>query len=118
MEETNTGEVVQSGLSQIQNDNEDLINWYKNHLIIKLFLESKKCNWLWNGCFNIPKEYQEFNRFDGEYFIHPFLDYGTDGGHPGPIHNKIYAEKLFNHIETNFPNYLPNENQTYTSNLI
>ena len=118
LRETEEGQRIQNNLTELQNDNEDLINWYKNHLIIKLFLESKKCNWLWNGCFNLPKEYQEFNRFDGEYFIHPFLDYGTDGGHPGPTHNKIYAEKLFKHIETNFPNYLPNENQTYTSNLI
>lgn len=118
LRETAEGQRIQNNLTEIQNDNEDLINWYKNHLIIKLFLESKKCNWLWNGCFNIPKEYQEFNRFDGEYFIHPFLDYGTDGGHPGPRHNKMYAEKLFKHIETNFPSYLPNENQTYTNNLI
>ena len=116
LKETEDGRKIQNYLTEIQNDNQDLINWYKNHLLIKLFLESKKCNWIWNGYFNIPKEYHEFNRFDGEYGN--FVDYGTDGGHPGPQHNKIYAEKLFKHIETNFPNYLPNENQTYTSNLI
>ncbi len=118
LKETEEGRKIQDNLTELQNDNEDLMNWYRNHLIIKLFLKSKKCNWLWNGCFNIPKEYEEFNRFDGEYFIHPFIDYGTDGGHPGPSHNKIYAEKLFKHIEINFPSYLPNENQNYTNNLI
>ena len=116
LKETEDGRKIQNYLTEIQNDNQDLINWYKNHLLIKLFLESKKCNWIWNGYFNIPKEYHEFNRFDGEYGN--FVDYGTDGGHPGPQHNKTYAEKLFKHIETNFPSYLPNENQTYTSNLI
>lgn len=118
LRETEDGRRIQNNLTEVQNYNEDLVNWYKNHLLIKLFLESRKCNWLWNGSFNIPEEYEEFNRFDGEYFHHPFLDYGTDGGHPGPMHNKLYAEKLFKHIETNFPNYLPNKNQTYTSNLI
>jgi len=118
LKETEEGRKIQDNLTELQNDNQDLINWYKNHLIIKLFLESKKCNWLWNGCFNIPKEYQEFNRFDGEYFIHPFLDYGTDGGHPGPMHNKTYVDKLYHHILNNFPSYLPTENQVYNSKLI
>ena len=116
LRETEEGQMIQKNSLELQNTNEDLVNWYKNHLIIKLFLESKKCNWIWNGWFGVPTEYEEFNRFDGGYG--KFLDYGTDGGHPGPQHNKIYTEKLFKHIETNFPNYLPNENQTYTSNLI
>lgn len=116
LREVEEGKMIQNNLLQLQNDNEDFMNWYKNHLLIKLFLESKKCNWIWNGWFNIPSEYLEFNRFDGLYG--KFVDYGTDGGHPGPQHNKIYAENLYNHIETNFPNYLPTENQTYESKLI
>jgi hypothetical protein len=118
LRETEDGRNIQNNLTELQNDNEDFINWYKNHTLIKLFLESKRCNWLWNGAFNIPKEYDEYNRFDGGYFNHPFLDLGVDGGHPGPLHNKTYAEKLYNHITNNFSNYLPKENQTYDSKLI
>ena len=72
--------------------------------MIRLFLESKKCNWLWNGNFNSPKEYQEFNRFDGEYNI--YIDKGADGVHPGPKHNEEYAQKLYNFILQKFPSYL------------
>jgi hypothetical protein len=93
-------------LFELQNDNEDFINWYKNHLLIKYFLESKGCNWLWNGWFDIPKEYEEFNRFDGGY--ERFLDLGVDNGHPGPNHNKTYAHKLHDFITKNFPNYINN----------
>lgn len=102
--ETDTGITTQKILNELQNDNEDFINWYKNHLLIKYFLESKKCNWLWNGWFGIPIDYDEFNRFDGEY--EKFLDIGADGHHPGPIHNKTYSKKLYKHIAKNFKNYL------------
>jgi hypothetical protein len=91
-------------LTELQNDNEDFINWYKNHLLIKYFLESKNCNWLWNGWFDIPKEYEEFNRFDGEFL--PVLDFGADGKHPGPKTHKNYAMNLYNYINLKFPNYL------------
>lgn len=96
MEETNTGEVVQSGLSQIQNDNEDLINWYKNHQLIKLFLESKKCNWSWNGSF-LNTEYLDNFRFDGDY--NNFIDVGVDGTHPGPKHNALYSKQLYDYFK-------------------
>lgn len=105
-EETEDGRELQNNLTSIQNEYEDFMNWYKNHLLIKYFLESKGCNWLWNGWFEIPKEYEEFNRFDGDY--HKFYDLGTDGAHPGHIHNKTYANKLVNHIRNNFKSYLPN----------
>jgi hypothetical protein len=75
-------------------------------LLIKYFLETKKCNWLWNGQFDIPKDYGEFNRFDGNY-ERPFLDYGVDNVHPGPRHNYQYSIRLFEHIKKNFRNYLP-----------
>jgi hypothetical protein len=106
LKQTDDGIKTQEYLTYLQNDNEDFINWYKNHLLIKYFLESKKCNWLWNGNVRIPKEYEEFNRFDGDYY-HPFLDFGVDNVHPGPKHNKEYATKLFNHIYKNFNEYLP-----------
>jgi hypothetical protein len=106
MEETDSGKIIQNNLSQIQNDNEDFINWYKNHQLIKYFLESKGCDWLWNGWFEIPKDYNEFNRFDGDYGN--YLDFGIDGTHPGPVHNKTYAHKLYDFITENFPNYINN----------
>jgi hypothetical protein len=107
LKETVEGVNIQKNLVDIQNDNEDFINWYKNHLLIKYFLENKKCNWMWNGHFNIPMEYKEFNRFDGNY--NNFIDKGNDGAHPGPTHNKEYSIKLFNHIYENFRDYLPTE---------
>lgn len=107
MEETEDGKKIQNYLTELQNDNEDTINWYKNHLLIKYFLESKKCNWMWNGSFNLPTEYIEFNRFDSNYG--DFIDYGVDGAHSGPKHNREYSERLFNHICLNFREYLPTE---------
>lgn len=104
--ETSDGKHIQKNLVELQNTNEDLVNWYKNHLLIKYFLESKKCNWLWNGWMNIPKNYQEENRFDGKYGS--FIDDGVDGLHPGPLHNKIYSNSLVRHILEKFPHFLPN----------
>lgn len=95
MEETITGKIVQNNLSEIQNNNEDFINWYKNHQLIKLFLESKKCNFSWNGNF-LNNPYVDDFRFDGDY--NNFIDVGTDGTHPGPKHNKSYVNKLYNHF--------------------
>jgi hypothetical protein len=104
MEETNAGKSIQTNLSKIQNENEDFINWYKNHLLISNFLETKKCNWIWNGS-NLFNSLIENNRFDGNYSN--YIDYGCDGGHPGIEHNKLYSLKLYNHIYKNFKNYLP-----------
>jgi hypothetical protein len=109
-DETEDGIKTQEHLSQLQNDNEDFINWYKNHLLIKYFLESKKCNWLWNGWMDIPLEYSETNRYDGNYKY--FTDFGVDGLHPGPNHNKLYSTNLFNHIYKNFREYLPENLET------
>jgi hypothetical protein len=105
LSETSDGERIQLLKNELQNDNEDLINWYKNHLLMKYFLESKKCNWLWNGCMGIPDEYYESIRYDGEY--RNFIDKGADDTHPGPTHNVKYSIKLYNHIFKNFRSYLP-----------
>ena len=115
LKETDDGVKTQEYLTYLQNDNEDTINWYKNHLLIKYFLESKKCNWIWNGRELKSLEYDEPNRFDGDYG--QYIDFGTDGSHPGPIHNKTYAHKLHNHITKNFPHYL-NYLPKNTQNLI
>lgn len=106
MKETEEGRKIQENLVELQNENEDFINWYKNHLLIKYFLKDKKCNWLWNGFRSIPIDYKESNRFDGDYGN--FIDLGTDGGHPGPKHNKMYADKLYDFISKKFPSYVDN----------
>ena len=117
MEETEDGKTIQKHLTELQNNNEDLINWYKNHQLIKLFLESKGCNWLWNGWFRIPSEYEEFNRFDGDYDF--FIDKAVGGGgHCGPKHNYQYSIRLFEHIKKNFRNYLPDNLTEFEKNLI
>jgi hypothetical protein len=104
LKEVDDGVKTQEYLTYLQNDNNDIINWYKNHLLIKYFLESKGCNWLWNGREMTSLDYNEPNRFDGNYGN--FLDFGADNSHPGPIHNKTYAHNLHNFILKNFPNYL------------
>lgn len=104
--ETEDGRNIQTKMTELQNDNEDFINWYKNHSLIKYFLESKKCNWLWNGWMDVPGDYQEFNRFDGDYGL-PFLDLGVENAHPGPVHNSTYSAKLYSYLHKNFREYLP-----------
>jgi len=116
LKETQEGIKTQQNLAELQNDNDDFINWYKNHLLIKYFLESKKCNWIWNGFFDVPEEYKEFNRFDGDY--KKFIDKGVDGIHPGPNHNREYSARLFNHIYKNFREYLPIDPEYYRKDLI
>jgi hypothetical protein len=105
LKDTEEGSNIQNLKIQLQNYNEDYVNWYKNHLLIKYFLDSKKCNWVWNGSF-IENDYNEFNRFDGEYI--KFIDKGVDNIHPGPKTNYNYANNLFNYILTKFPSFLPN----------
>lgn len=117
LKETTEGIQMCDNLIELQNDFSDYINWYKNHLLIKLFLESKKCNWIWNGSFGIPEQYQENNRFDGDYMNKPFIDLASDESHPGPKHNKEYVDKLFNHVKLHFPNYLSQSNQSNNQRL-
>lgn len=101
--ETEIGASEHTAHLTLLNKNNNFINWYKNHMLIKLFLESKKCNWLWNGWYAV-NEYMDKNRFDGDYY--PFIDFGVDGLHPGSKHNKEYVQKLYNFILQNFPSYL------------
>jgi hypothetical protein len=108
LSDTEDGKKIQSYKTELQNDNEDFVNWYKNHLLIKYFLETKKCNWLWNGWMMPSIVYNESNRFDGNYKT-SFVDFGVDGVHPGPKHNLLYSKELFNHIYENFRGYLPKD---------
>jgi hypothetical protein len=104
LRETSDGIDIQKNLIDLQNDSADCVNWYKNHLLIKYFLESKKCNWLWNGWMGITKDIEEPNRFDGQYG--KFIDKGADNAHPGPLHNRVYSNKLIKHIIKNFPEFI------------
>ena len=107
MVETSDGKKIENYLSEIQNDNEDFINWYKNHQLIKLFLESKKCNFIWNGSL-IHSNYKDEFRYDGDFLLN-VLDKAVDNRHCGPLHLKNYATKLHDHINNNFPNFLLND---------
>ena len=97
-------------LFKLQNDNEDYINWYKNHMLIKLFLKSKECNWVWDGNNAIRTHYTDDNMFDKDYChltdetANKLIDNGVDGIHPGPLHNKLYAEFLYKFIKEKFGN--------------
>lgn len=80
-------------------------------------MESKNCNWLWNGWSEIPTNINEFNRYDAAYGL-PFRDVGVDKKHPGPIHNNEYANVLLKHIYKNFRNYLPDNIEPIKTTLI
>ena len=108
MEETEDGKKIQNYLTELQNDNEDFINWYKNHQLIKLFLESKKCNFIWNGSL-VRSSYKDEFRYDGNFFLN-ILDKGVDNKHCGPEHLKNYALNLHDFIQKNYPSYIHREN--------
>ena len=110
------GNDIQNGLNILQNDNEDLINWYKNHMLIKLFLESKNCNWLWDGK-NLLTNYKEFNRFAATDNFKR-IDLGSDNIHPGPKHHNHYGRVLYNYIYKNFRSYLPENTKAVKTTLI
>jgi hypothetical protein len=89
--ETEEGKEIYNGLTATANNESNYINWYKNHLLIKYYLEIKQCPWVWNGS-HLFAGTDESNRFDGDY--RNFIDYGKDGNHSGPLHNKQYATNL------------------------
>jgi len=96
--ETEEGRGIYQGLMLTANNEANFINWYKNHLLIKYFLETKNCKWVWNGV-HLFNGLQEPNRFDGDY--RNFIDYGSDGAHSGPEHNKTYAKNLYSFLIEN-----------------
>ena len=101
LEETEEGKTIQKLKDELQNDNDDYINWYKNHLLITNYLENKKIPFIWNSLAN---DYIDANRLLTKY--DPFIDFGVDGSHPGPKHNNHYGNSLFNHISIKFPNIM------------
>ena len=93
LNDTEIGKSIQNSYTNFSNDKDDLYNWYKNHLLISNYLKSKNAKWLWNGSFDVPTDIYDLNRFDGDY--NTYIDLGVDGVHPGPAHNRLYANKLY-----------------------
>jgi hypothetical protein len=83
-------ETEYTSISNISNDYNNFINWYKNHLLISNYLENKNIPFTWNGVF-LNTEYTDKNRFDGKYDI----EYGK---HATPTQNEVYAKSLYEHI--------------------
>lgn len=110
--ETREGRIAYQSQTELINRHSNMMNWFKNHLLIKNFLENKKCPWIWNGdslrlnCIdNEHTDYQEFNRFDGGYGSNN-PDFGADGIHPGPLTHQRYANRLLNFINKTYPNLI------------
>jgi hypothetical protein len=99
LETTEEGCEMQNHLVSVQNKNADFINWYKNHLLIKNYLENKKIPFIWNS---LDTDYIDDNKFITPYT--PFIDFGVDGSHPGKLHNNQYSNKLFDWIIMKYPN--------------
>lgn len=102
--ETEEGKEIQNNLILAQNDNENYMNWYKNHLLISNFLQNKGCNWIWDGSC-VGGDYTDKNHFKSDF--NTFLDVGSDGKHPGPIHHMTYAQNLISFISKTHPTFLP-----------
>jgi hypothetical protein len=102
LSETKQGIEVYESLMLTANNNENFINWYKNHLLITYFLQTKNTPFVWNGA-HLYKAVEESNRFDDNY--RDYIDYGADGAHPGPKHNEKYAKNLYSFLQANFTEY-------------
>jgi len=78
------------------NDEENFINWYKNHQLITYYLKSKNIPFIWNGTF-VGTEYLDENRFDGDYPNFP-----DEHKHANGKENELYAKNLYNYIKEKF----------------
>ena len=81
---------------ELINDEENFVNWYKNHQLITYYLQSKGIPFIWNGTF-VGTDYTDENRFDGDYPNFP-----DEHRHATETENQTYATKLYNHIKENF----------------
>jgi hypothetical protein len=99
LEETEDGGIIQKTKNELQNDSDDFINWYKNHLLITNYLENKKIPFVWNS---LDTDYIDDNKFIIPYT--PFIDFGVDGSHSGKLHNTQYSNKLFDWVSIKYPN--------------
>jgi len=92
-EENKEGIEEYKAIARITHDETDLINWYKNHLLITNLLQNKKIPYTWNGSFLNDDSVTDDFRFDGDYGN--FREFSIDGKHATANHNKEYANKLF-----------------------
>jgi hypothetical protein len=92
-------------IAKITHDENDLINWYKNHLLITNFLSLRKIPYTWNGSFLMDEVISDKHRFDGDYGN--FREFSVDGKHATGKHNEEYAKNLYEFIKKNFPTYIP-----------
>jgi hypothetical protein len=99
MQETEEGRYIHELNTRLQNEYNDFNNWYRTHLLITYFLKDKNIPFLWNG-FRLDNNFIDENRFDGDY--DNFIDYGADLGHPGPLHNSLYSNKLYKHLKKHY----------------
>lgn len=104
-EEDATGRDEYNSLNKITHTENDMVNWYKNHLLISNFLKVKNTSFFWNGSFLNDESIIEDNRFDSNY--NSFSDFGVDNTHPGPNHNKLYSNNLYDFIHKNFKHIFP-----------
>jgi hypothetical protein len=90
------GRKLWSNIISSTSNEEDYINWYKNHLLISNYLKNKQIPFIWNGTF-VKTKYMDENRFDGEYPY--FID---NNKYANSIQNELYAKKLLTYFENNF----------------
>jgi len=95
-DEEKEGRMIWANKIASSNDEEDFINWYKNHQLITYYLKSKEIPFIWNGTF-LGTKYTDENRFDGDY---PNLP--DEHKHATAFQNEAYSKKLFKHIEKKF----------------
>jgi len=85
-----------ANIIQSTTEEEDYINWYKNHILISNYLKNKDIPFIWNGTF-VQTDYTDEQRFDGEY---PYFE--DTNKHATNNQNEMYAKKLLNHMKENF----------------
>jgi hypothetical protein len=95
-DEEKEGRILWANKIASTNNEEDFMNWYKNHQLITYYLKSKEIPFIWNGTF-LGTKYTDENRFDGDY---PNLP--DEHKHANGAQNELYAKKLFKHIEKKF----------------
>ena len=80
-------------ITSLKNEEDDMMNWYKNHQLITYYLKSKGIPFIWNGTF-VGTDYKDDNRFDGNY---PILK--DENKHATYLQNEEYANMLYNHLK-------------------
>jgi hypothetical protein len=95
-EEEREGRIDWANITSMANQHEDIVNWYKNHLLITNFLKSREIPFIWNGTF-VGTDYTDENRFDGNY---PNLP--DEHKHATFLQNEAYAKNLYNYIKEKF----------------